>query len=53
MKKEDISILAQLLTAMRDTVGKLDAAYKKGNMEELVALKKEIMSFQKKINELL
>lgn len=52
MKKEDIAILAQLLTAMRDTVGKLDVAYKKEDMEELVALKREIMSFQKKINEL-
>ena len=53
MKKEDITLLAQLLTAMRDAVDKLEKAYEKKNMEELRAAKKQIISFQEKIDKLL
>jgi len=51
MEKGDVSVLAQLLTAMRDAVDKLEDAKNKNNMEELTAAKRAIMKFQKKIDE--
>lgn len=53
MKKEDIMDVGQLLGAMRDIVGKLKEAQKKGDGERVAAAKKEILIFQKKLAEIL
>jgi len=53
MKKDEITILAQLLTAMKDAVEKLDAAEKSNDSEQIVMAKKEIISFQKQIDKIL
>jgi hypothetical protein len=53
MKKEDIAILAQLLTAMKDSVSKLEEAQAAKNLEKAAAAKREIITFQKKIEEIL
>lgn len=53
MKREEITLVAQLLSSMKDAVDKLEEAYKKEDMEKLSAAKKEITEFQKKISKLL
>ncbi len=53
MKKEEIAVLAQLLTAIKDTIERLEEAQKKKDSEELEMAKREILSFQKKIDEIL
>ncbi len=53
MKKEDVSLLAQLLASMKDAVNKLESAYRINDMEKLSAAKTEIMLFQKRVDELL
>lgn len=53
MKKEEIAVLAQLLTAIKDAIDRLEEAQKKKDAEELEMAKREILSFQKKIDEIL
>ena len=53
MKKEEIPVLAQLLTAMRDAAEKLEEAEKENDLTNAAAAKREILTFQKKISELL
>ena len=53
MKKEDITLLAQLLTAMQDATDKLEKAYEEKDMEEIRSAKKEILNFQEKIDKLI
>jgi uncharacterized protein YegL len=53
MKNEDVMILAQLLTAMKDAVQKLEDAEKKKDAESLASAKKEILTFQGQIKEML
>jgi uncharacterized membrane protein (DUF106 family) len=53
MKKEDISTLAQLLKTIREGVEKLEKAQKDKDSERVLAIKKEIEKFQKKVDELL
>lgn len=53
MKKEDIQVLAQLLEAIKENVDELEDAQKKRNSEKIIAIRKEIMNFQKKIEEML
>ncbi len=53
MEKGDIIILAQLLTAMRDATDKLEIAYKRKNMEDLTAAKREIAELQGRIDKML
>jgi len=53
MKNEDVVILAQLLTAMKDAVEKLDAAERKKDAEGLASAKKEILTFQRQVGEML
>jgi hypothetical protein len=52
MKKEDLAVLAQLLTAMKDAVGELEDAQRRNDSDRIMTIKKEILSFQKKIDEL-
>lgn len=53
MKKEDVLLLAQLLTAIKDGVGKLESAVRRQDPEQSESAKQEILHFQKKIEELL
>ncbi len=53
MKKEDIALVAQLLTSMRDAVEKLAEAEKDKDSEKLSAAKKEILNFQNQIEKIL
>jgi len=53
MKKEEITVLAQLLTAVKDGVNKLEEADREKDAEKLASAKREILGFQKKISELL
>ena len=52
MKKENIALLAQLLTSMNEAVDKLEEARKANDMEKLSSMKKEVLRFQKKIKEI-
>ena len=53
MRKEDISVLAQLMTAMKDAVNKMAEADRYNDTEQITIAKKEIISFQKQIDKLL
>lgn len=53
MKKEDISVLAQLLTAMKEGIGKMEEAQKRKDAEQLATIKREMLMFQQKIEELI
>jgi hypothetical protein len=49
-KGEDLSMIAQLLMGMKDSIDKLEEAYNRRDSENLAKIKKEILVFQKKIN---
>ncbi len=53
MKKEEISVLAQLLTAMRECVDKLEHAAKKKDSEETTVAKNELLNLQRRMKEML
>ena len=53
MKKEDITILAQLLTGIKDAIKTLEDAQKRKDSDQLATAKREILNFQKKISEML
>lgn len=53
MKREEITVLAQLLTAMKDSVASMEEAQKNKDSEQLETAKKELLAFQKRLDELL
>jgi hypothetical protein len=53
MKKEEIAVLAQLLTAIKDAVEQMESAERERDAEKIASAKKEILNFQKKISEIL
>jgi len=53
MEKEDIMLIAQLLTGIKDAIYRLEKAKKKKDIEHFNAAKKEILNFQKQINDLI
>lgn len=53
MEKEDIIVIAQLLTGIKDAVDRLEDAQRRKDVEKLNAAKREILNFQKQISELL
>jgi hypothetical protein len=53
MEKEDITLIAQLLTGIKDALEKLQEAVKKKDIEKANAAKKEILNFQNQIEKLL
>ena len=53
MKKEDIVVLAQLLSGMKDAVEVLNDARNKRDMEKISQAKREIKSFHEEISRLL
>lgn len=53
MEKERITLIAQLLTGMKDGADKLEEAVKKEDYENLTSAKKEILQFQTEIKKLI
>jgi len=53
MRKEDVLLIAQLLTGMKDATDKLEDAQRRKDIEKLNLAKKEILNFQKQVNELI
>ncbi len=53
MDKAQITALAQLLTSMKDSIYRLEKAIEKNSLEEELAVKKEILSFQKEVEKML
>lgn len=53
MEKEDVTIIAQLLTSMKDAISKLEDALKKKNMAETNMAKREILRLKENLDGLL
>lgn len=53
MEKEEISLAAQFLTAMKDALDMLEDALKKKDAEKLISAKSEIMYLQQRLKELI
>lgn len=53
MKKEDISLLFQLLSSIRDAVNELEKAEKNKDFSRVNQAKKSILEFQSKVGEIL
>ena len=53
MEDQNLDLLAQLIESMDEAVTKLEKDYKKGKRKEVQKTKKEILNFQKRIDELL
>ena len=53
MKKEDIITIAQLLSAIKEDIGKIKEAQKNKDVDLLTSAKREILGFQRKLTELL
>ncbi|MBU0466083.1 MAG: hypothetical protein KJ718_03495 [Nanoarchaeota archaeon] len=53
MKKEQITVLAQLLTAIKDATEKLEQASREKDAVKMASAKREILNFQKKVSEML
>lgn len=53
MQKEEIIVIAQLLTAIKDGLEKLGEAQRKNDKEGFALAKQEILNFQRKIDKLL
>lgn len=53
MKRDEIALVAQLLTALRDAVNALEKAQREKNEEKISTAKREILLFQKKLDEIL
>ncbi len=53
MEKEDITLIAQLLTGIKDALSMLEEAEKKKDADKLSAAKREILNFQSQIDKLL
>lgn len=53
MKNEDLIVIAQLLAAMKDAVEKLAVAERNKDAGRLNSAKREILTFQRQIQDLL
>ncbi|MBX4211891.1 hypothetical protein KW787_00335 [Candidatus Pacearchaeota archaeon] len=53
MEREVITLLAQLLTGIKDALVKLERAEKIKDTEDIAMAKREILNFQNQINKLL
>ena len=53
MEKEEVIIIAQLLTSIKDAIDKLEEAKRHKDIEKFNSAKKEILNFQQQANELL
>jgi hypothetical protein len=50
MNKEDITILAQILSSMKDAVSELEKAQKNKDLERINLAKKEILTLKDQMN---
>jgi len=53
MKKEDATLVSQLLQTMEEATSQLEKAQKEKNLGNFNNVKKEILNLQKKIDQLL
>ncbi len=53
MEKEEIAILAQLLATMKDVASEMERARENKDFEKMEKLKKEILTLQRKAEEVL
>lgn len=53
MEKEEVTLLAQLLTGIKDAISELEKAEKEKDMEKMAEAKAEILNFHKQIDQLL
>ena len=53
MKKEDATLISQLLQTMEEATSQLEIAQKEKNMGNFNKMKREILNLQKKIDQLL
>jgi hypothetical protein len=53
MEKEDINLIAQLLTGIKDALEQLEKGERKKDFEKVASAKKSILNFQMEINKLL
>jgi len=53
MEKEEILLLAQLLTSVKDAINNLEKAQKKKDLDGIVNAKLEILNLQRQIDMLL
>ncbi|MEI6849638.1 MAG: hypothetical protein WCK29_01240 [archaeon] len=53
MEKEDVTLIAQLLTGIKDAISKLQDAQKRKDLEKVNSAKKEIINFQSQIDKLI
>jgi hypothetical protein len=50
MKKEDVTLIAQLVYSMEEAVKKMERAFVKKDFEALESSKREVLDFQRKID---
>lgn len=50
MERDDVTLLAQLVHSMEDSVNAMEKALKKGDFEGLEKAKKEVLDLQSKID---
>jgi hypothetical protein len=50
MRKEEIDVLAKLLSEMKDTLGDLESSVKKNDLAKINASKRRILDLQMQIN---
>lgn len=50
MNKEAITVIAQLLSAMKDAISELEHAQKKKDLEKIKKAKQEILSIKQQID---
>jgi hypothetical protein len=53
MEKEDVTLVAQLLTGIKDAADRLQEAERKKDLEKMKAAKKEILNFQSQIDKII
>ncbi len=53
MEKEDVTLIAQLLTGIKDAIQMLQDGLKKKDLEKINTAKKEILNFQQQIDKLI
>jgi len=49
MKKEDVAIVAQLLSSMKDSINELEKAQKRKDIEKMNSIKKEMIRLSEQI----
>tara|TARA_Y100000310_G_scaffold340182_2_gene435082 strand:- start:932 stop:1099 length:168 start_codon:yes stop_codon:yes gene_type:complete len=53
MEKEDVTLLAQLLTGMKSAIEKIEKGQKKSDLESISFARKELIDYQAQIDKIL